>query len=326
MAGQPGRMFLYVWSESTNPLECKFGERWVLPEEIPEESVRARVRDSLGVRKDLLRAGIVTIDHIWDVTEHATQVGRCRQHARMDDYVRGFVGHRKGTTGEIHLLRSEELILKVNQYLAGVNQKLPDAGLSTMQHNMCVQTLEAYGAGKQVVLAELCARFGKTIYSGAVARELETPLVIVASYVKTVFASFAKDLTSFEQWAHYAHVDTQAEGWQDQVSTALRKKKPVICYLSMCSGGQREARVKWLCQRRVQRLLIVDEADYGSYRPGQAELLKKHIGKRDRVLIMTGTNADRASKLWKIDTMLSVTYPELLIQKKSIQKANQPHA
>ncbi len=316
MALQPGRMFLYVWSESTNPNECKFGERWVLPDECPDASVRARVRDSLGVRKDLLRAGIVTVDHIWDVSDYAQRVGRCRQHARMDDYVRGFVGHRKGTTGEIHMLSSSELILKVNQHLASVNQKLPMAGLSTMQHSMVNQTLAAYRSGSRVVLAELCARFGKTVYSGAVARELNTPLVIVASYVKTVFASFAKDLTSFEQWASYQHVDTQSDGWETAVTAALKKGQPVVCYLSMCSGGQREARVKWLFERKAERLLIVDEADYGSYRPGQAELLKKHVGKRDRVLIMTGTNADRASKLWSIDTMLSVTYPELLIQKR----------
>ena len=325
MGLKPGRMFLYVWSESSNPNECKFGERWVRPNETPATSVRARVRQSLGVRKDLLRTGIVSIDHIWDVHDYATRVGRGRQRARMDDYVRGFVGHRKGTTGEIHNLSSSELILKVNEHLAGVNQALPSAGLSTTQHSMCHQTLEAYRGGSRVVLAELCARFGKTIYSGAVARELGTPLVIVASYVKTVFASFAKDLTRFEQWSGYTHVDTQELGWQSLVTTSLKQGKPVVCYLSMCSGGQREARVKWLFSRKTERLLIVDEADYGSYRPGQAELLKKHVGKQDRVLIMTGTNADRASKLWQLDTILSVTYPELLIQKRLKHPATAPN-
>jgi ribosomal protein L24 len=320
MTDRDGAMWLYVWSESTNPDECKFGERWVHTGDDPAASVRARVRESLGVRKDLMDAGIVTIDHIWDVSSYAAKVGRCRQHARMDDYVRGFVGHRKGSTGEVHTLSSTELILKVNQHLAGVSQPLPSAGLSTKQYEMAEATLAAYQGGSRVVLAELCARFGKTIWSGAVAHELDSQLVIVASYVKTVFASFAKDLTSFEQWAHYTHVDTQTPEWQAQVITSLKQKRPVIAYLSMCSGGQREARVKWLFSRRAQRLLIVDEADYGSYRPGQAELLKEHLGKEDRVLIMTGTNADRASKLWNINTMLSVTYPELLVQKRLSQR------
>lgn len=322
MSSSQGQMWLYVWSERTNPDECKFGERWVQPGEEPAASVRARVRESLGVRKDLLDTGVVTIDHIWDVSAHAAKVGRCQQHARMDDYVRAFVGYRKGSTGEVHSISSTDLILRVNQYLASVDQPLPRAGLSTKQYEMATAALDAYQKGSQVVLAELCARFGKTIWSGAVARELDTQLVIVASYVKTVFASFAKDLTSFEQWAHYTHVDTQSEGWQTQVQHSLREGKPVVAYLSMCSGSQREARVKWLFSRKASRLLIVDEADYGSYRPAQAELLKNHVGARDRVLIMTGTNADRASKLWKIDTMLSVTYPELLVQKRLSEKAN----
>ena len=90
----------------------------------------------------------------------------------------------------------------------------------------------------------------------------------------------------------------------------------------MCSGSQRDSRVKWLFSRKVQRMLIVDEADFGSYRPAQAELLKNNVGANDQVLIMTGTNADRASKLWNIDTMLSVTYPELLVQKRLTEQAN----
>ena len=326
MQHNQAQMYLYVWSESTNPNECKFGERWVKQGDEPAKSVAARVRESLGVRKDLLDTGIVTIDHIWNVSDLAAQVGRFYQHAKMDDYLRAFVGHRKGSTGEVHLLSSAELIVKVNQLLSRQGQKLPSAGLGTMQYQMAQQAVTAYSQGSRVVLAELCARFGKTIWSGAVARELDTPLVIVASYVKTVFASFAKDLTSFEQWSGYNHVNTQQDGWQQEISGSLRKGQPVVAYLSMCVGSQREARIKWLFGRKSQRLLIVDEADYGVYKAGQAELLKNAVREKDRVLIMTGTNADRASKLWKIDTMLSVTYPELLIQKKNTQQQQTTHA
>lgn len=322
MSSSQGQMWLYVWSESTNPDECKFGERWVHIGEDPATSVRARVRESLGVRKDLLDTGVVTIDRIWNVSHYAAKVGRCYQHAKMDDYIRGFVGHRKSNTGELHTLTSLELIYKVNLHLAAVNQPLPSAGLSTKQYDMAEVALAAYQNGSKVVLAELCARFGKTIWSGAVARELDSQLVIVASYVKTVFASFGKDLTSFEQWAHYSHVDTQRDNWQTQIQHSLLEGKPVIAYLSMCSGSQRDSRVKWLFSRKVQRMLIVDEADFGSYRPAQAELLKNNVGANDQVLIMTGTNADRASKLWNIDTMLSVTYPELLVQKRLTEQAN----
>jgi len=315
------RMMLYVWSESDKPDECKFGERWVHRGTSAEASVLARVKESLGVRKDLLKSGVVTIDHYWDVSDWAQKVGRGYQAARMDDHVRAFVGYRKNTTGEIHTLSSQELILKVNRLIAQQNQPLPQAALSTLQAEMAVQVIDAFDCNKQVILAELCARFGKTIWSGVVARELEAELVIVTSYVKTVFASFAKDLTSFEQWAHYEHVDTQMPNWQQQVQQAFEADKRVIAYVSMAPGGKRDARIAWLMSQTKETLLILDEADFGSHTPNQAQALKSCVKPAHRVLIMTGTNSDRAIKLWQVDHMVSVTYPELLVQKRLSEHA-----
>lgn len=52
------RMFLYVWSEQDKPHECKFGERWVKAHTSAKKSVLARVKESLGVRKDLVKTGV----------------------------------------------------------------------------------------------------------------------------------------------------------------------------------------------------------------------------------------------------------------------------
>jgi hypothetical protein len=315
------RMFLYVWSEKHKPNECKFGERWVPAGQSAYQSVLKRINDSLGVRKDLLKTGVVALDHHWDVTEYAQSVNKCYQHARMDDFVRSFVGFRKNTTGEIHTISSDELRLKVNHILAKQNQPLPAACLSTLQTEVAEQVLDAFDAGHQVVLAELCARFGKTIWSGAVARELESDLVVVASYVKTVFASFAKDWTSFAQWADYVHVDTQKPDWQQTTAAALTNGQRVIAYVSMAPGGKRDSRIAWLLGHRLRTLLILDEADFGSHTPKQAQALKSCVRDDHKILIMTGTNADRAIKLWQVDHMVSVTYPELLVQKKSSETA-----
>jgi hypothetical protein len=35
----------------------------------------------------------------------------------------------------------------------------------------------------------------------------------------------------------------------------------------------------------------------------------------DVVILMTGTNGDKAASIWPVDHYLSVTYPELLIEK-----------
>lgn len=313
------RMFLYVWSEKDKPDECKFGERWVKAHTSANTSVYTRVKQSLGVRKDLLTTGVVTVDHVWDVSDWARKVGRFYPQARMDDHVRAFVGARKFSTGEIHEISSADLMLTVNELLSRQDQQLPVAALSTQQARMAEQVTQAFDQGNQVILAELCARFGKTIWSGAVAHELGAQLIVVTSYVKTVFASFAKDLTSFSQWQAYTHVDTQQADWQTTVKHALKHGRKVITYVSMAPGSQRDARIQWLLKRPESTLLILDEADFGSHTPKQAEALKSCVTPGHRVLIMTGTNSDRAVKLWNVDHMVSVTYPELLVQKTRTQ-------
>jgi hypothetical protein len=78
-------MYCYLWWETTNPNECKFGERWVLPGQDPEKEVMQRIKDSLGVRKDLLKQGTVKLAKFWDVSVYATQVNRNKVHGRVDD-------------------------------------------------------------------------------------------------------------------------------------------------------------------------------------------------------------------------------------------------
>lgn len=63
-------------------------------------------------------------------------------------------------------------------------------------------------------------------------------------------------------------------------------------------------------------MLIIDEADFGIHKEDQSQLLTEAFHGDDHVLIMTGTNSDRAVGNWKIDHMVSTTYFELLVQKK----------
>lgn len=309
------RMFCYLWYEKSNPNECKFGERWVPAGINPQESCEKRVKDSLGVRKDLWKTGEVVLFKIWDVTEYAKNVNRYYKASRVDDYIREQIGFRKGTTGEIHTLGFETMAIKVNKLLSKLNQPLPEAGLSTGQFNMATDVLSLFNQNKNIVLAELCARFGKTIFSGAVATELESPLTIITSYVKTVFTSFEVDMTSFEQFKGIVHVSTEDADYQEQIENALAENKKVFVYLSLVQGGKRQDRIDYLFNLDVDRFLIIDEADFGAHKAGQSEPLINAVKDNDKVLIMTGTNADRAASVWKVDGMISTTYFELLSHK-----------
>ena len=317
------KMYCYLWEEVEHPGECKFGERWIFAGQDPQKEIRKRIRESLAVRKDIFDQGGVRIVHTWDVTEASKKAERYYKQSRMDDYLREFIGYRKGTTGEIHTLHGDDMKLRVNKLLAKLGQKLITAGLSTKQYEIGDEVLDLFKSNNKIILAELCARFGKTIWSGAVAVEQNADVVIVASYVKTVFTSFAGDLTSFQQFANHEHVDTSDDNYQERINSALAKGKKVFAYLSLCNGTHRQTRIDYLFGLDTTKMLIVDEADFGAHTEKQALPLIEKVKENDDVnaIIMTGTNADRASTHWPIDSIVSVTYPELLMQKRETANA-----
>lgn len=310
-----GRMFLYCWWEIDKPYECKFGERFVFIGQDPEKEVWKRIRASLGVRKDIIDDGLVKLEAFWDVSDWAERVGRNQKQKRMDDLVREMVGFRKGATGEIHSLSAVELVCKVNELLQTHDQPLPVAGLSQWQFDTAVETVEAIENGNRVIMAELCARFGKTIWAGVLALETEAPLTIVASYVLTSFFSFKKDLTSFEQFRNLAVIDSANDNYLKDVKAALKEGRQVVVFLSMCGSSKRQERIDELFNIRKQRLLIIDEADFGAHREKQSDPFIEALKKNDNAILMTGTNGERACGNWSIDYYLGMTYAELLVAK-----------
>ncbi len=308
-------MYCYLWHEKTDIDECKFGERWVKQGQDPNKEVLQRIRDSVGVRKDKFNDGTIELVAIWDVSELAKEVGRFKMHGRIDDYIREHVGFRKGTTGEVHTLSSADMAFKVNEFLKKQNQPLAVAGLSQNQYSAAENVLAAMAQGKQTIVAELCARFGKTIWSGVLIRETSVPLTVVASYVLTSFASFKKDLSAFEQFRDFVLVDTSDVDWEDHVQNAINGGLQAVVFLSMCAGGRRQDKIDFLFEQPVNRLVIVDEADFGVHQVKQSAPLIEARGENDVVVLMTGTNGDKAASIWTVDHYLSVTYPELLMEK-----------
>lgn len=311
------RMFCYLWHEKTDENECKFGERWVKSGQDPEKEIWSRIKDSVGVRKDKIRDGTIELVAYWDVSDLAQNEcpTRFKQHGRVDDFIREHIGFRKGTTGEVHTLDADTMAFKVNEYLKKFGQPLPEAGLSQNQYDAADNVLSAIAEGNRTIVAELCARFGKTIWSGALIRETNAQLTVVASYVLTSFASFKKDLNSFEQFRDLELVDTADDDWQDHVENALAAGLQTVVFLSMCAGGRRQDKIDFLFEQPVNRLVLIDEADFGVHQVKQSQPLIEARGENDVVILMTGTNGDKAASVWPVDHYLSVTYPELLLEK-----------
>ncbi len=313
----------YVWEDLDVPAkfgpEQKFGDHYSPATTLEQALIEteAYARSTLGRQKHKWDNGRIKLHKMWDVTEYAKLKGRFGPHQKVDDVIRPVIGHH--IRADVHKIDADTLIARVNKELIKHNQPLPVAGLAAWQARAARNVLDSVEEGNCTILAELCARFGKTIWSGALVRETDSPLTIVVSYVLTSFSSFEKDLTSFDQFKNLVLVDSADPNYQIIVNDALANKKQVVVFLSMCAGEQRQNRLDYLFNLPYDRLVIVDEADFGVHKAGQADPLKAARKDNDTVILMTGTNADKAASTWLVDHMLSVVYPELIMEKRSGQ-------
>lgn len=323
------RFMAYIWSDSDNPGECKFGDHWVDGDTTWDEAceeTRLYVRGSISRQKHKFDDGRIRVHHFWDVSEYASRMGKFYKNAKIDNVIRDCIGFHIGS-GDFHKISVNEAIIRVNRELARYDGNLPEVGLTTLQYQMLGEALWARKNGRTRILSELCARFGKTIWAGAVIVETGAPITVVASYVLTVFTSFNVDLSSYNQFKGLVHVEASDPNWLQKVKRAREDGYQVVIYLSMCGGGskrekaddesKRDERIRTIYSAQIGEpvLLIVDEADFGVHKENQAKPLQDAQRDGDWVILMTGTNADRAASGWKIDHHMSVTYPELLMMK-----------
>lgn len=315
---------VYVWEDLDAPeAEQKFGDHFSEAESLEAalEETRKYIRRSLNRQKHKFDEGRVVIHKLWDATEYAQLKGRFGKHQKVDDVIRPVIGYH--VRADVHRIDADTLIERVNKELIRHGQKLHEAGLSQNQYDALENVRSSIEEGKRTIVAELCARFGKTIWSGALVRETEAQLTIVASYVLTSFASFKKDLTSFEQFKDLELIEADEEDWEEKVQHSLEAGLQTVVFLSMCAGGRRQDKIDFLFAQTPNKLVLIDEADFGVHQVKQSQPLIEARGEQDVVILMTGTNGDKAASVWPVDYYLSVTYPELLIEKHKTRLVDQ---
>jgi hypothetical protein len=312
---------IYLWEDTDSPeTEIKFGDHWVPLDCSMEDAVehtRRYIRSTLYRQKHKFDEGRIVVHGIWDASEYAKKYNRFHPKSKVDDHMRYIIGNH--VHADVHRADPEVTVSRIYQELGKVGQPLRKAGLSMAQHRATENTVDAFRNGKRTVMAELCPRLGKTVYSGAVVKEMENiKLVIVASYVLSVFTSFENDWRSFEQLCDFEHVDTGKEGYEEEIDSLLKSGKKVVAYLSMCNGSKRQERIDYLFGKRYKKILVIDEADFGAHRENQAIPLIEARRPKDLVLLMTGSRGDRAVSSWDIDHYVGITYMELQVNKRAL--------
>lgn len=311
---------MYAWCDTQHALaEVKFGDHFVT-DEMPLEDAVAHtlqyVRGQFARRGSYFDSPAVQ-KMVWDVSEIAKAHGKFYGHSHIDDVIRACIPGKTGIQGrEFHAISFDGAVHAVNTYIARSKQALPVVSLTQWQHDDAVEVISEIANGKRTILAELCARYGKTLWAGSLAVETGARITIVASYVLSSFSSFAKDLSRFEQFRKLELVDAAVNDYEQKVQDALDDGRQALVFMSMCGGGKRQERLDFLFGLPHSRLVFIDEADYGAHTKNQCDPFIDARQSDDVVVLMTGTNGDRACGSWKIDHYLSKTYAELVMVKR----------
>jgi hypothetical protein len=262
---------------------------------------------------------------VWDVTDYAISKGKMSKNSQLDNYMRNKIdilrrSNVRDIGKEVHNAPFDKINIAVDKELKAHGQRLRELELTLWQMEKGLEIAKEHLLGAKVVFAEFCARFGKTLASSFIATVLNADIIIVTTYVKTVFTSFEEDVQSFEQFAHIEHINMADADYQERVLAARDAGKKIMVYLGMNPGPKRQERVDFIAGVNGSKYLIVDEADFGIHQKGQAQPLIDKLEDWDNVLLMTGTNADRAASLWPIDVIVNTTYPELIMYRREAEE------
>ena len=294
------RMFCYLWTENGKDEEPKFGERWVFAGLDPELDCWDRIRESVGVMKHRVNQDEIILHAIWDVSELAGRpiVGRMYQHGRMDDYIRPCIMQRIGRS-EFHRLHWKIAVDRVTKFLASADAKAkPSVCLRQKQQRdldflvTTIKDLVASGRFDANIIANLCPRYGKTIWALAVFNAMSdlygNDIMIVPVYWLSVLTSFDEDSAKYQEFSDIVVVRTSDPEAEAKAISAIQGGARILVLVSLHgklidhADGDEEVdglplsvwkgRHQWLQAIDNDRIVVfADEADFGTHTKQQIE-------------------------------------------------------
>jgi len=163
--------------------------------------------------------------------------------------------------------------------------------------------------GKETLVLELSARFGKTGTYLTLLDYSDAQVMVVANYFKSVNTSFAQAINScFRDRIRWVNIgDATFEG---DLREALDGEYKVVIGAALHDKTRLTDRIN-LIKTVKNRFVVVDEADFGAHTKSQFVKVQS-LREGCPLILTTGTNADRAVAGHKIDASLSITYFDML--------------
>lgn len=139
---------------------------------------------------------------------------------------------------------------------------------------------------------ELCARFGKTIWSLALFELSGHQTMIFGAYYLSSFGSIRNEINKFNQFSHMRTVDTRIEGWQEDYAAYIEQGYKVVVLCSLQATDEGWKKVETFYDTKNVGLVILDEVDFGVHTDRSSSRVA-YIVRNSEAVAMSGTNADR---------------------------------
>ena len=192
-----------------------------------------------------------------------------------------------------------------------------DAKLTIWQMEALDKFISLLDEDKKKIMAELAARFGKTLLYLALFGQLKEKVIVVGSYCLTALSSFKKECYLYEQFSNFTVMDLYSDTFQSDFLYNLSKGKKIVVVVSLCGdktgNSLRNNNARFL-SKFFNKITVIDEADYGAHTKNCVPFVNL-IGKGAPIILTTGTNSERAKgEHDDVDAFFKVTYLDMIMK------------
>jgi hypothetical protein len=167
---------------------------------------------------------------------------------------------------------------------------------------------------------ELCARFGKTIWSLSLFQLSGHNTLLFGAYYLSSFGSIKNEVSRFTQFANMRTVDTREENWQSEYSSYIQQGYKVVILASLQATDTGWEKLENFVSSTKPGLIIFDEVDFGVHTDRSSARIASIVDGAE-VVAMSGTNADRMNNgYFEISRFQSYTMEEMLELKHALEK------
>jgi hypothetical protein len=213
------------------------------------------------------------------------------------------------------------------EYL-GNNVIKSDLSLTIWQLEAMDQIFTFLGEGKKKIMAELAARFGKTLLYLAMFLALKYKVMVVGTYYLTALSSFKKEVRRYNEFSNFIVLELNSDTFQEDFAQGLKEDKKIVVLASLCGNKEVDHTVRnqnaQFIETFTDKITVIDEADYGAHTEKCVPFVNR-IGNGGPVILTTGTNSERAKGDHKdIDAFFKVTYLDMLMNSGVLEKLKNP--